>query len=443
MKILRVCVLAVLLCLIGCRQTPIPPSLVERGEDVFFNETFDGNGRTCGTCHRAEDSFAISPAFIATLPPDDPLFVAETQAALARNFETPELMRPLAVILENQDGFNDLERNFNMRGVPHTLGLQTSIESSAGPRTGWSGDGSPGDGSLRSFATGAVIQHFTKTLDRVPGVDFRLPTEVELDALEAFQLSLGRSEDITLPLNLSDALAQRGQEVFMDRAVGKCNTCHFNAGANGDPGIFGSGGNLNFNTGIESLPDQPARILLPSVPSDDGSGTPGNGEFNTPSLIESADTAPFFHNNSVATLEGAVAFYNGAAFNESPAGLLLLGATGSGIDLAATQVEAVARFLRVLNVLENVRSSDDLIRRAQRHKDRDRADRLLQRAGFEIDDALRVLLEGGLHTEVQNTLADVAARVADLRKRSKRSMSYGEILAALAQVRRQIVGATS
>ena len=26
-----------------------PVDLVEKGRDIFFNETFDGNGRTCGT----------------------------------------------------------------------------------------------------------------------------------------------------------------------------------------------------------------------------------------------------------------------------------------------------------------------------------------------------------------------------------------------------------
>ena len=42
--------------------------LVEQGRELFFNETFEGNGRTCGTCHRAENNFTIDPAFIATLP---------------------------------------------------------------------------------------------------------------------------------------------------------------------------------------------------------------------------------------------------------------------------------------------------------------------------------------------------------------------------------------
>jgi len=350
--------------LAACETLPPPPPdvvLAQTGEQIFFNETFSGNGRTCGTCHRAEDNFALSPAFIATLGPDDALFVSEMNADLANNFENARLIREFAMILENQDGFDDLENNFNLRGVPHTLALRTSIESAAGPQTGWSGDGSPGDGSLRSFAVGAVIQHFPRTTNRVAGVDFRLPTDAELDALEAFQLSLGRQEELALPLPLKGVVAARGQEIFIDRAQGKCNACHFNAGANGDPDIFGPAGNLNFNTGVEDLPDQPADLSGELVPPDDGLGTPGAGEFNTPVLVEAADTGPFFHNNSVETIEGAVAFYNGDAFNNSPAGALLVGATGSGISLDATQVVAVAAFLRVINVLENIRDSLSLL----------------------------------------------------------------------------------
>lgn len=52
-------------------------NLVKLGEKLFFQETFKGNGRTCGTCHPAENNFTLDPAFIATLPPKNPLFVAE------------------------------------------------------------------------------------------------------------------------------------------------------------------------------------------------------------------------------------------------------------------------------------------------------------------------------------------------------------------------------
>ncbi len=429
------CVLAVAAC---PPRPPEPPTQIERGRDLFFNETFNGNGRTCGSCHRTEDNFGITPAFIATLPADDPLFVAEQNPDLAQNFENPLLMREFGLILENQDGFDDLENNFNMRGVPHTLAMRTSVDSRDGPRTGWSGDGAPGDGSLRSFATGAVIQHFPLTLNRVPDLDFRLPTDDELDDMEAFMLSLGRQEELTLPLPLEGFVASRGQEIFLDNTLGKCNACHFNAGANAHPQIFGAGaGNLNFNTGVEDLPDQPADLTGELVPPDDGFGNPGNGEFNTPPLVEAADTGPFFHNNSVETIEGAVEFYNGDSFNNSPAGQLLQGATGSGINLDATQTVAVAAFLRVINALENIRASVILLETAASSDKQADFDNL-RTANEETDDAIMVLAGGGLHPQAVLYLRD--ARALTERAASRKSQSSArEAIRALERARDELV----
>ena len=406
-KLLVLIVLCPLLWMLSavsaCVSMPSPPSdLVSKGRDIFFNETFQGNGRTCGTCHRTEANFSINPAFIATLPANDPLFVAEFNPDLKKNFENPKLMRQFGLILENLDGFGDLENKFVMRGVPHVLAQRTSINSNQGPRTGWSGDGAPGDGSLRSFATGAVIQHFTKTLNRVAGVDFRLPTEDELDALEAFQLSLGRQQDLTLPLPLKGIVAKRGQEIFLDNKLGKCNLCHANAGATAN---FGGGniGNANFSTGVENLPDQPADLSGERNPPDDGFGRPGDGTFNTPPLVEAADTGPFFHNNAIETIEGAVGFYDGESFNNSPSGKLLAQAdpNGVGIKLDGTQIEAVAAFLRVLNALENIRQSLDLLASSAKKGFAERADdrELLKRAVSETQDSIKVLEGGGLHPE--------------------------------------------
>ena len=99
---------------------------------------------------------------------------------------------------------------------------------------GWTADGSPEDGSLRQFAVGAVVQHLTKTMNRVEGVDFRLPTKAELDALEAFQRSLGRQEEVDLAaLTFLDDAAQRGKDLFEGVGVNRsCTACHANAGAN-------------------------------------------------------------------------------------------------------------------------------------------------------------------------------------------------------------------
>ncbi|HEV8646821.1 MAG TPA: hypothetical protein VGR01_14775 [Burkholderiales bacterium] len=417
---------ASLLVLAACNASP-EQDLVAKGRQIFFNETFQGNGRTCGTCHPAENNLTIDPAFIATRPPDDPLFVAEFNPDLRKNFENPRLMRQFGLILENLDGFADLDKKFVMRGVPHILGLRTSVDSLQGLRTGWSGDGAPGDGSLRSFATGAVIQHFTRTLNRIAGQDFRLPTEQELDAIEAFSLSLGRQQDLTLPLPLKGITPKRGQEIFLDNSLGKCNRCHVNAGATANFG-GGSIGNANFNTGVENLPDRPADLSGELNPPDDGFRTPGDGTFNTPPLVEAAESGPFFHNNAIETIEGAVAFYDGEAFNNSPAGKLLAAAdpNGVGIELDGTQIVAIAAFLRVINAIENIRQSVELLE-SSRNKGiarRAEAKELIKRSLNETQDSIRVLEAGGLHPEAVARLREAQA----LAKKAARNLLFRDRL---------------
>jgi hypothetical protein len=173
--------------------------------------------------------------------------------------------------------------------------------------------------------------------------------------------------------------------------------------------------NANFDTAVEGLPSQPARLVDPSIPRDGGFGTSsfcpnggiGNCTFNTPVLVEAADTGPFFHNNSIRTIEGAVAFYNSGAFNGSPGafGLAFIpGGSGPGIKLETTEVEAVAAFLRVINALENLRSVEDLLNRAKGATNSAQAKELLSLGIAELDDATRVLAGGGLHPEAQQKL---------------------------------------
>jgi hypothetical protein len=57
---------------------PPPASLAQQGKTLFTKETFRGNGRTCATCHvDGKDQFGLTPATIASLDHDDPLFVFE------------------------------------------------------------------------------------------------------------------------------------------------------------------------------------------------------------------------------------------------------------------------------------------------------------------------------------------------------------------------------
>ena len=150
--------------------------LVAQGRQLFLKETFAGNGRTCGTCHVESNNFTNDPEFIATLPANDPLFVAEFNPALA-TLERPDLLRSLGLILVNADGF-DSQRGFTLRSIQNVQALGNSttpqdpsfgIDFSTNGRNpnpperlGWGNDAAP----LRDFAIVAIVQHATKGLDR-------------------------------------------------------------------------------------------------------------------------------------------------------------------------------------------------------------------------------------------------------------------------------------
>lgn len=414
--------------------------LVALGEDLFFNETFGGNGRTCGTCHDAANNFTIDAAFIATLPDDNPLFAAEFIPALNSDlngglrFEIPTLMREQGLILENLDGFGNLATRFTMRGTPHTLGMNFSLTRPAGSlnppveRPGWGGDGAPFNGvtlfgGLRDFAVGAVTQHFPLTLARVNLQDFVLPTDDQLTAMEAFQRSLGRQAELNIAsMQFLDFNVSIGRNIFQDQrnvaGAGKCTACHANAGANTSAGT-----NSNFNTGVEQFltnhPDgtglprpvdggfgtNPAGTFTSVTPNADGSF--GNKTFNTASVVEAADTPPFFHNHITSvtngsgtlpnTIEGAVEFYTRSEFTNSPSGAFL-----GPIVLNATQIGQVGKFLRVINALDNERNSRVLAFRARAALteatfDEAAVNRMLTVAIADLEDAIEVLEDVGLH----------------------------------------------
>jgi hypothetical protein len=395
------------------------------GADLFFRETFQGNGRSCTSCHRVENNFTIDPAFIKTLPSKDPLFVAELNSTL-KNLERPQQMRARSLILENADGVvPDPNIRFVLRSVPHNLSMGTSVTRAAGDtvtppddRTGWSGDGAPNQGKLRDFQTGAIIQHYTKRLNRVAGVDFRLATDAELDRIDLFMRRLGRENELTLAeVVMADSGAEAGRLTFLSAAA-RCNGCHADAGANAG---FGGGGNRNFNTGVESA----RNVALASFPRDGGflgapanaDGSFGDGTFNTPPLVEAADTGPFFHTDttvsgasahnatSANTIEQAIAFYDTPAFNNSPA------ASAGQIDLDATQINNLARFLRAVNAAFNAQMAisrlEAVVAIVTRFgNDRQTTQRtLLRLAKEEVDDAIKVLDgQSGLNRSARDTL---------------------------------------
>jgi hypothetical protein len=432
------------------------------GANLFFRGTFGGNGRTCATCHRVENNQGLDLNFISTLPSTDKLFIAEVPASQGGvpGLERPLLMRNHAQILENVDGLENPTVKFVARGVPHSLSLATTILAPADgrapvQRTGWSGDGAPNTGALRFFPVGAVRQHFTKTLNRVAGVDFVFPTDSELDKMEAFMLSSGRLNELSLAnVTLTNAGAQAGKLRFV-AADARCNGCHANAGGN-----VAGGQNFNFNTGVERAPD-PSQATE-AHPRDggfggavtpnfdcDGNGTLdcfGDGTFNTTPLIEAADTEPFFHNNNAATIEDAVTFFTTQAFAQSPAG------GGTPIPLTATDIANIGKFLRVLNAAFNVsislqrnnaglslESSTTTCFRCTETEgtgsgvngNRETVNMLLVLSNSEAADAIEVLSAKGLHSDAVTLLNSAISKneqaLSALSTSERRSLIQGAI----------------
>jgi hypothetical protein len=370
-------------------------------------------------------------------------------------------MRRFGLILVNADGF-DPSRGFVLRSTQNVQALANSMtpqDPSFGidfstngrnpnppERLGWGNDGPP----LRDFAIVAIAQHAPTNLSRTPGVAFRIPTDEELDGLAAYQLALGRQEDFDLPaLQLKSALASHGQTLFLDSGNllepghKNCNGCHFNGGGSagmsfnpatpGFPRVDGSprGFNIGSATNVNEIP----LALHLGLPRDGGFGQvptvfgsfgntddlpPPFGhfeleEFNSPPVVESADTGPFFHNHTVSDLESAVAFYGTPAFQTSIAPAAI--PVDISPDPADPEVQAIAAFLRVLNALENIRSSIDVAERG-RTMTRVADMRDLARLSLaETVDGLQVLSEGALAAPGEPAVRSarlklIAARVA-------------------------------
>jgi IPT/TIG domain len=389
---------------------------VVQGENLFNGETFQGNGRSCASCHIASLNFALPPSNIASRfrtvsATFDPLFIGETNpssfdpgfdfnlntleltqtvpssapcsgtlqgiitsgsgatAAKAKvltqlspttylvsggmnpalsgdvsdsnsctgtvasitagslgaiagstvlGLEDPKRMRTSAdttnfpqgrgLILENIDGFPPTAPVF--RKSPHLQNLSQRF----GP---FGLSGSIND--LQTFATGAVTQHFPRTLARNSGgtdPDFRLPTPDELAAMEAFMRSLDfpagpDPNKFNLNRFVVTAAQQRGFNAFFGAA--KCSFCHAST-------ILDS--SATFNTGVVNQTINSAAVdNLPCEPST----ACGTRTFSVRQLFNVANLSPFFHDGSAAMLRDVLAFYNSSFFANSPGSLFFSG----------------------------------------------------------------------------------------------------------------------
>lgn len=136
---------------------------------------FGGNGRTCGDCHVPGDNFGISVERIATLPGDDPFFFPGLD-------EDQKLLRKHGLVHVVAPGGID-----EFRRTPKLVHLQTLCDEDGNcDALGLLGDRVR---NLCAFSIQAITNHMARTVNRVPGRDFRVPTPEECEALVAYMVS--------------------------------------------------------------------------------------------------------------------------------------------------------------------------------------------------------------------------------------------------------------
>lgn len=188
---------------------------IDEGFRVFTEETFEGNGRTCATCHIPSEAYNIFPETIKKLSRKEKALVF---AKNVPGLENPTLVKKRALfnvaggpdsdardpglfnscgehphdcaIFRSTMGIFGLDvttENLRNKGTPLAPAHCSTRDVAPGlPQLGWSGDGSPGtpvddiacrthhgnedvlaDGSIMAFANGAIAQHAPKSVRRL------------------------------------------------------------------------------------------------------------------------------------------------------------------------------------------------------------------------------------------------------------------------------------
>lgn len=310
------------------------------GRRLFDRETFDGNGRTCLTCH-SRATGTVSPQDAQhrhAADPTDPLFLADGSDDGQGNGAT-RMLKDATVLVrialpENVSLANDPTARSVVvrRGVPSTL--NTPALDAVLMHDGRQPD-------LIAQAHGAIADHAQAT---------RPPRRDELERIAAFQhtpvffsslpmMKLGYlGIQPALPAGRTDA-EQRGRRFFIDAPptgdfkTGLCAGCHsgpmlnetndfipappFKRGGRfqsigvsefnvaGNPVIDFVFRNPDGSTTLVSSPD-PGRALITGDAND---AAQSRNAFKIPSLWGSARTAPYFHDNSARTLDEVAQHY--------------------------------------------------------------------------------------------------------------------------------------
>jgi cytochrome c peroxidase len=298
-------------------------SSYDGGRRAFLQETFDGNGRTCATCHDPRSEFTITPRIVQdrfAQDPTHPLFRAiDSDDGDGRDYTT---LRRHAVFRVNVK----LHRNVSVVGEPRkrTIQVWRGVPSIANVAltAPYLQDGRVT--TLEAQAKGAILDHMQP---------MRRQFMREVDAIKSFELemfsplSIRALMDDTDPLPLEPGFALtvespaavHGKEVF-DL---KCRRCH-----GGELGhtpevptltqfqnVFVSDANVpgfaNLNLAIKQPDGTSVEVFTPDPGRAAITGDLNDlNAFDIPPLRGVKLTAPFFHDNSAATLREVVDHYN-------------------------------------------------------------------------------------------------------------------------------------
>lgn len=333
------------------------PALVAEGERLFREATFGGNGRTCATCHPPQNNLTIDPEWIRQLPADDALFLARRAASgepglnsSLSALDNSALLEQVGLIKVHPDGFGPNTTPV-FRAPPSLFNLAYSAPYGLSTESE----------TLRDFIEKHVPQHFPQRFEQGMPLGVTMPDANEMQALEAYLLSLVVPEDenfADLDRFLTTNAQQRGRDLFFGAA--QCSKCHNGPTLGETEGIQTAsnqaGGNRRFSTGVVG---RTLRECLPSSSQASTATFPDNAraqeaarEFSTPSLLGVADTAPYFHNNSACTLRDVVRFYTSPVFRNSPGGREILGQSNQGISLTEDQQTDLVAFLSALRQVQ-------------------------------------------------------------------------------------------
>ena len=269
------------------------------------------------------------------------------------------------------------------------------------------GDGAPGPGRLADFTNGAINQHFTRSLNRVAGTDFRVATEDEGQRRRALH-ARARPQERDRPRRRS-ASATRAPMPAASASSRWAATAATTTPAP-TPAAAHSDVNRNFNTNVEAA----RNAALAGFPRDGGFGqaprpTPTARSATRPSTRRRSSRRPTPVRSSTPTPPSAARPRTtpraptpssrrspSTPRRPSPTGRA---ATAQPLAINATDITNIGRFLRAVNAVFNIQMATKRLQGSQhrqplrqRHASQLAVQRrLLSLAIVEVDDAISVL----------------------------------------------------